>query len=111
MNRKKIIWRSLLISYFFAAWISVIPGMFIFKTIPPDDQIPQIHSLFDIVFQVIIAPPTAPLKVYCETGLAFLWGLDILPEGLIPIFTFISVFCLVFFKLYISPEQQKLTPA
>ncbi|MHC4236992.1 MAG: hypothetical protein ACYSO4_05105 [Planctomycetota bacterium] len=105
---KRKAWRSLLIGYLFASYISIIPGYFIEWGTPADSKL----TIIDILWQTISAPIIAPIRLYCETRLAFLWGLDVLPEGLIPLAVFIVVFglsTLISYKyLFNKLDQSKL---
>ena len=100
MDRKKKIWRSILIGYLFAAYLSLVPGYFINWTIPPDDIDTKSLTFLDFFWQVVSTPFLTPVRLCIEVMWTFSWGLGNASEGLIPLFVFIVVFGCGYFISY-----------
>lgn len=83
-----------LIAYIIAAYACRIPGYFINWGTPGDLQV-SMMTWWDHLSIFFIMPFFAPVYLYCTVRLTFLWGISIIPEGLLPIAVFVSTFVLV----------------
>ena len=79
-----------LIAYLIAAYACRIPGYFINWGRP----VLQV-SWWENLMSFFMTPFFAPVYLYCTVRLTFLWGISIIPEGLLPIAVFVSTFVLV----------------
>ena len=75
---------SWLIVYCIAMYLSRISGYFINWGGPPDLQIDRM-AWTDHFINFVLAPAFGPLQLWCEIRLTLLWGIDVLPEGFLPL--------------------------
>ena len=85
----KSIWRTILFSYVIACYCSRIPAFFIDwqKGVPSEGSPPSFTEEF---ISFLLSPILAPIALFVETSLAFVWGI-VMFERLLPLLTFILV--------------------
>ena len=88
-SKYKLFWHKLFLSYLIACYISRIPAFFIDwqKGVPSEGSPPNI---LEELISFFLSPVLAPLALFVETKLAFIWG-DVMYERLLPLGTFLIV--------------------
>ena len=82
-------WLWYLLAYVLACYASLIPNYFIKWGGPPPDTVDTQATWLDHTAGFVLQPVVEPLYLYFTIRLSFAWGLNVLPEGLIPAGVFI----------------------